>query len=351
MTANGSILSEVQDYYGKVLSSKDDLKSDACCTAEAPPRYIRDVLAQVHAEVHQKYYGCGTPLPFALEGKTVLDLGSGTGRDCFVVSKLVGETGRVIGLDMTDEQLAVANKHIDFHTKQFGYKNPNVEFRKGYIEDLAAAGIEDSSVDLVISNCVINLSPDKERCLSEIFRVLKPGGELYFSDIFSDRRIPDSLREDPVLYGECLSGALYTEDFRRILEKLGCPDFRVAANRVLGLESEEIEEKVGMITFYSSTIRAFKLDSLEDRCEDYGQVAYYLGTMHESPHEFLLDDHHLFKAHQPMLVCGNTAAMLTESRYAKHFRVEGNRDRHFGLFDCSAPAVTTEQASQPGACC
>ena len=116
---------------------------------------------------------------------------------------------------MTDEQLDTAQKYIDYQTKQSGYARPNVEFQKAYIEDLKEAGIKDNSVDVVISNCVINLSPDKQAVFSEIFRVLKPGGELYFSDIFTGRRLPEYLKDDPVLYGECLAGALYREDFRR----------------------------------------------------------------------------------------------------------------------------------------
>src|SRR4051794_9415538 len=120
---------------------------------------------------------------------------------------------------------------------RFGYDKPNVFFKKGYIEDLQTAGIENESVDLVISNCVLSLSTDKKKVFSEIFRVLKPGGELYFSDVYSGRRIPKALEEDPVLFGECLSGAMYVEDFRRLLTDLGYPDYRILENRKVDLNS------------------------------------------------------------------------------------------------------------------
>lgn len=342
----------IQDYYGKVLQSKHDLKTSACCTADAMPEHLKRIAATLHPEVKEKFYGCGSPIPPALEGKTVLDLGSGSGRDCFLLSKLVGALGRVIGVDMTAEQLAVARRHIAYHADRFGYPEPNVQFLEGYIEDLEGVGLGNESVDVAVSNCVINLSPDKRRVFSEILRVLKPGGELYFSDVFADRRIPASLARDPVLLSECLGGAVYIEDFRRLLAQLGCHDYRVVATTPISLNDPEIERRAGMIGFHSLTIRAFKLE-LEDRCEDYGQVAYYLGTLPEHPHAFALDDHHRFETGRPMPVCGNTAAMLTQTRYAEHFRVVGDLSTHYGLFDCGsggAGKISTGETLS-GACC
>jgi SAM-dependent methyltransferase len=343
-------LDSVKAYYGKILETNADLQTSACCTAESMPAHLLPVLKQIHPEVQEKFYGCGSPLPPELEGRAVLDLGSGSGRDCFLLSKLVGASGRVIGVDMTDEQLAVARKHLPYHMEKFGYGTPNVEFRQGYIEDLEAAGVASDSMDLVISNCVLNLSPAKDRVFKEIFRVLKPGGELYFSDVFADRRVPSPQNQDPVLLGECLGGALYIEDFRRLLAKTGCPDYRVVSKSKLTLNNAEIERKIGMVNFYSMTIRAFKLP-LEDRCEDFGQVAYYLGTIPEHPHQFALDDHHLFETGQPMLVCSNTAAMVAKSRYAKHFNVVGDTTTHYGLFDCAPEVPTGGAKGLPAACC
>ncbi len=342
-------LTDVRRYYGEVLRTSADLKTSACCAGDAVPPHLRPLVADVHPEIRERFYGCGLPLPPALAGATVLDLGCGTGRDVYVLSRLVGEHGRVVGVDMTPEQLALASRHRAWHAERYGYARSNVELHAGYVEDLGAVGIADASVDVVVSNCVVNLSPDKPRVFREIFRVLKPGGELYFSDVFADRRIPGALRHDPVLLGECLAGALYHEDFRRLLAAAGCADARVVASTPITLDDPEIARRIGMVTFRSRTIRAFKL-ALEDRCEDYGQVATYLGTIAELPHAFDLDDHHHFETGRPMLVCGNTADMVAHTRYAPHFRVEGDKGTHFGLFDC-APSGTTPAATDGGACC
>ena len=340
-------LDDVRRYYGEVLQSSSDLKTGACCTAEAMPVHLRRLLEDVHPEVKARFYGCGSPLPPALEGMTVLDLGCGSGRDAYLLSRLVGESGRVIGVDMTAEQLDMARQHQQWHVERYSHARSNVEFIEGYIEDLAGCGIGDASVDVVVSNCVLNLSPEKGRVFSEIMRVLRPGGELYFSDVFADRRIPDSLRHDPVLLGECLAGALYTEDFRRMIAAAGCADARAVSSSPVPLFDEAVIAKIGMINFRSITIRAFKLP-LEDRCEDYGQIATYLGTLPNLPHAFELDDHHRLETGRPMLVCGNTFDMLAGTRYARHFRLQGDKQTHHGLFDC-APATSSTPAA--GACC
>ena len=129
------VVSDVQNYYGEVLETSADLKTSACCPAEAMPPHLRKLAGEIHPEVIEKFYGCGSPIPFELEGRTVLDLGSGTGRDCFMLSKLVGPKGRVIGVDMTPKQLEVAQRHVAYHTDKFGFDQPNVVFRHGLIED------------------------------------------------------------------------------------------------------------------------------------------------------------------------------------------------------------------------
>jgi SAM-dependent methyltransferase len=356
-----SLLEDVKEYYGKTLGSSQDLQTSACCcAADSVPREIRETLPLIADEILDKFYGCGSPLPPLLEGLTVLDLGCGTGRDVYLVSKLVGEKGHVIGVDMTDEQIAVARKYQNDQARRFGYTRSNVEFKQGYIEDLAALGIADDSVDVVISNCVINLSPAKELVFKEIRRVLKAGGELYFSDVFADRRMPSELASDPVLKGECLAGALYTEDFRRLMARAGWLDFRYSANRAMTLDNPAFEAKIGMVNFSSRTVRAFKLDTLEDLCEDYGQVAIYRGSIPAHPHAFDLDDHHHFITGKPMLVCGNTAALVSETRFTPHFQLIGDRSVHYGAFDCSGcgstaattAAVATDAArgSSSGCC-
>ena len=343
----------LQEYYGKVLQHQDDLKTGACCTEEAIPDEMKRLINNIDDEIIARFYGCGSPIPAELEGRVVLDLGCGTGRDAYILSQLVGKEGFVIGVDITDEQLAVARKHCDGQMRRFGYDKPNVEFKKGFIEDLQSLGIKDNSVDVVISNCVINLSPDKKSVFSEIFRVLKPGGELYFSDVFAGRRIPEELIDDQVLHGECLSGAMYIEDFRRMLRETGCADYRTVSSRRIGIDDPRVYEKIGMIDFYSITVRAFKLEGMEDICEDYGQTATYLGTIPGYPHFYELDDHHKFITGKPMLVCGNTAGMVGDSRLGKHFRVTGNRSVHYGPFECApAPAAATEEGdSSPAVSC
>jgi len=324
----------VKSYYGSVLQSSSDLRTTACAASQAPPPHIKRALSKIHPEVISRFYGCGSPIPPLLAGLTVLDLGCGTGRDCYVLSQLVGAAGHVIGVDMTDEQLAVAKRHQDWHAQQFGFAN--VEFRNGQIEDLTALGVADASIDLVISNCVLNLTPNKARVFAEIFRVLKPGGELYFSDIFSDRRIPAALLQDPVLRGECLAGALYMEDFRRMFSAHGCADVRIMASADIAIQDAEVDAKIGFARFTSRTVRAFKLE-LEDRCEDYGQVATYKGGIPEQNHDFVLDDGHRMEIRKSTLVCGNTADMISGTRYAPYFTVTGDKENHFGLFACSQP--------------
>ena len=341
-------LADIRNYYGKVLQSSSDLKTGACCTIDAMPAHLRQLLEDVHPQVRERFYGCGSPLPPALDGMTVLDLGCGSGRDAYLLSRLVGEHGRVIGVDMTAEQLKAARVHQQWHAQRYGHARSNVEFVDGYIEDLAACGIADASVDVVVSNCVLNLSPEKERVFGEIMRVLKPGGELYFSDVFADRRIPDALRRDPVLLGECLAGALYVEDFRRLMTRAGCADVRKISDSAVPLFDAAIIARIGMVGFRSITLRAFKLD-LEDRCEDFGQIATYLGSIPNHPHAFDLDDHHHFEAGRPLRVCGNSFDMLAATRYAPHFRLSGDQSVHFGLFDCApASAIATPSAAN---CC
>ncbi|MDK2792361.1 MAG: arsenite methyltransferase [Deferribacteres bacterium] len=341
---------DIKEYYGKVLKTKYDLKTSACCSTESVPDYVKSILLDIEEEILDKFYGCGSPIPLAVEGCTVIDLGCGTGRDAYILSRLVGENGKVIGVDMTDEQLDVAKKYIDLMTEKFGFKSPNIEFKKGYIEELDKLGIEDNSVDVVISNCVVNLSFDKSKLLKEIFRVLKPGGELYFSDVFASRRIPDELKTDPVLIGECIAGAFYIEDFRRAVARLGYPEVRVVSSREIEINNPEIKQKVGMAKLYSRTVRVFKIEDLEDRCEDYGQVAIYLGTIPQEPNFFMLDDHHIFEKGKPMLVCGNTASMLSQTRYSKHFKVFGDRSTHYGLFDCGDDKQNNDEPKNACGC-
>lgn len=324
---------EVQDYYGKELTESSDLKTNACCTLVAPPKHILEVLRQVHDEVQAKYYGCGLTIPYDLEGRKILDLGSGSGRDCYIASKLVGQDGAVVGVDMTDEQLDVANKYIDYHTEAFGFKHSNVKFLKGNIEALDKLDLEEGSFDIIISNCVINLATDKSKVLKDAYRLLKPGGEMYFSDVYCDRRIPQHLQDDPVLWGECLSGAMYWNDFHKTARNAGFTDPRTVENKPVTVENEELEEKLGDLKFFSVTYRLFKIEALEEDCEDYGQAIRYKGTIKGNTNSWDLDDHHNFPTGKIMPVCGNTYMMAKETRFAEHFDFFGDFSTHYGIFE------------------
>jgi len=323
---------EVKDYYGKHLQASSDLKTNACCTVTGMPRYLKDAMSKVHDEVLEKYYGCGLVLPEVLEGARVLDLGSGSGRDCYVLAQLVGEQGEIVGVDMTPEQLAVAKRHLEFHRDKFGYSNSNISFKMGYIEHLDALDLADNSFDLIVSNCVINLSPNKSAVLREAYRLLKPGGELYFSDVYADRRIPFELTQDPVLFGECLSGALYWKDFDRLAKQSGFLDPRLVEDSVITIDNESIMERIGHINFFSATYRLFKIPELESACEDYGQAVIYRGGIPHHEHIFALDSHHHIRKDEVFRLCGNTYRMLQQTRFQPYFEFIGNWDQHYGIY-------------------
>ncbi len=347
-------LEVVKDYYGKLLKSSKDLKTTACCDGGDLPSHLQALLDNVHPEVVSKYYGCGIVVPAALAGLKILDLGSGSGRDSYLLAQMVGSSGAVVGVDMTDEQLATANAHLAWHQERFGYERGNVRFLRGYIEKLDELGFEPESFDVIVSNCVINLSVDKPAVFRGARRLLKPGGELYFSDVYCDRRLPDQVRADPVLYGECLGGALYWNDFLPMAKAAGFLDPRLVASRPIAITNEAVRSKLGAAKFFSATYRLFKLDGLETACEDYGQAVVYRGTVPEQPDAFELDDHHLIERGKVFPVCGNTWRMLADTRFAPHFDFIGDFSRHYGIFPgcgTTIPFVGDTATTASGGCC
>ena len=200
---------DVQDFYGNAAEKP---QKDLCC----PTKYPTEDIDHIPLEVLDRFYGCGSPILSAevKEGESILDLGSGAGIDCFIASKKVGPNGSVIGVDMTDEMLSVANKSKKIVTSNLGYEN--VEFKKGFLEEIPASN---KTIDLLTSNCVINLSPDKRKVFSEIWRVLKDNGRLVVSDIVSDKESGYEMKSNKQLWGECLAGAL-TENHCAKLQSL-----------------------------------------------------------------------------------------------------------------------------------
>ena len=342
----------VQDYYGRQLQSSDDLKTTACCDISLIPEWLKPLLSRIHPEVLSRYYGCGLVCPPKLEGCRVLDLGCGSGRDAYALAQLVGPTGEVVGVDMTDEQLAIAEKHRAHHAQVFGFDN--VKFLHGYIERLEDLNLEPGSFDVIVSNCVVNLSPDKDAVMRGVHRLLKKGGEFFFSDVYADRRVPDAVRNDSVLYGECLGGALYWNDFLCLSHQHGFVDPRLVTDRPLEITDPALAPRVGNLRFYSATYRLFKIDGLETACEDYGQAVVYRGSIADHPDRFMLDKHHNIETGRVFPVCGNTWRMLHDTRFAAHFDFIGDFSRHYGIFEgCGSnlPFELTVDGAAALACC
>ncbi|HDZ61884.1 MAG TPA: methyltransferase domain-containing protein [Nitrospirae bacterium] len=236
----GHVTKTVKKKFAK--AAHDPVKDYYC-----PTGYDPKDLEHIPDEVLQVSYGCGNPAALAdiKEGETIVDLGAGGGIDCFIAAKKLGRNGRVIGVDMTDEMVETAAASAEKVAKVLGYNV--VEFRSGNIMDLP---IDDNSVDLVISNCVINLTEDKTKVLDEIFRILKPGGRFIISDVVSDKPVPGYMKRDKELWNACLSGALTDRRFKAAAESAGFPDVQLTKNYLY--------KKVDFVSFYSITMKASK---------------------------------------------------------------------------------------------
>ena len=353
---NAATYEVITDYYGRQLQATSDLKTSACCDISAMPSWLKPLLGRIHPDVLSRYYRCGLVCPPLLDGCRVLDLGCGSGRDVYALAQLVGATGSVVGVDMTDEQLAVARQHQAYHADMFGYSN--VAFLHGYIERLDELDLKPGSFDVIVSNCVVNLSPDKDAVLAGVQRLLKPGGEFYFSDVYADRRVPTIVKNDPVLYGECLGGALYWKDFERLAHRHGFADPRLVEDRPLDITEPELTKRIGNLRFYSATYRLFKLPELETACEDFGQAVVYKGTIAEHASCFALDAHHDTQTGKIFPVCGNSWHMLHGTRFAPHFDFIGSFDTHYGIFQLCGTSLPFGEATKaengycgPAGCC
>ncbi len=308
-----------------------------CC----PVDYQTDLLKILPGEIIEKDYGCGDPSRYVREGDVVLDLGSGSGKICYMAAQLVGDSGKVIGVDMNNDMLALARKYQTEMANRIG--SDRVQFLKGKIQDLAldvdameaclqsnpvttadgltkleswkikqtkeAPLIADNSIDLVISNCVLNLVSDaeKQQLVNEIFRVVKPGGRIAISDIISDEFIPEHLKADKELWSGCISGAFQEQEMLKMFHDAGF--VAVSYDKWADAAWQVVEG----IEFRSATLTAIKREQTE--CIDKGHAVIYRG-----PYSFVIDDEgHEFPRGERMAVCERTFNLLSNEPYKDSF--------------------------------
>ena len=311
---------KVREFYGAAAETP---QAELCC----PTKYDDSAVAHIPKDVIDRFYGCGSPMTTAgiREGETVVDLGSGAGIDVFIAAKYVGKSGRAIGVDMTDRMLAVAHENKPKVAEALGYDV--VEFREGFLEKIP---VESKTVDLVTSNCVVNLSPDKPRVFEEIWRVLRDHGRIVVSDIVSETDVPPHLKVNPQLWGECLVGALTQEEFLAELERAG----------FYGLEvlSKTYWKDVEGYPFFSVMVRGWKLEKTAG-CVFKGHRAVYLGP----GKAFVDEEGHQFPRNEPYEVCTDTVAKLSRPPYSRMFAILAPGEERAG-YACCAPG-------EGGACC
>jgi arsenite methyltransferase len=332
-------------------------ESKLCC----PINYDEQYLKVIPQEVIERDYGCGDPTRYLREGEVVVDLGSGTGKICFIAAQIVGPNGKVIGVDMTDEMLEVARRNTPIVAERVGYAN--VEFRKGRIQDLAldlelldrqlksnpitdAASflaadelaeelrikhplIASDSIDVVVSNCVLNLvePKSKRQLFEEVFRVLKKGGRAVISDIVSDEEVPEEMQIDPELWSGCISGALSEEGFLAAFENAGFYGIQI-----LKRDTDPWRTVQG-IEFRSVTIEAFK--GKQGECFERNQAVIYRGPFKE----VLDDDNHRMERGRRYAVCDKTYNLYKKAPYRDFFEfvdpIVGIPLAEAKSFDCS----------------
>lgn len=255
----------VKDRYSKIALQDKAVNASSCCGATAPSNKVYNIMMDDYSEVEgynkeaDLGLGCGLPTEFAHinKGDTVIDLGSGAGNDCFVARHEAGETGKVIGIDFTEAMINKARKNAE----KMGYNN--VEFRFGDIDDMP---VSDNVADVIVSNCVLNLVPDKEKVIKEIYRVLKPGGHFSISDIVLVGDLPEALRKDAEMYAGCVAGAIQKSEYLGYIEALGFTNITLQEEKMITIpddilinyltpeEMEDIENKnmgIFSITVYA----------------------------------------------------------------------------------------------------
>ncbi|HSK28647.1 MAG TPA: methyltransferase domain-containing protein [Candidatus Limnocylindria bacterium] len=344
----------VLDRYGKAAE-----EVEACLCL--PVRYDQTLLNVIPAEILEKDYGCGDPSRHVREGETVLDLGSGSGKACYIISQIVGAKGKVIGVDFNPPMLDLARKYQKSIGEKLGYHN--VEFRRGKIQDLRTnlelvdqflrqnpvnsadefgrfeefqnkirrdrPLIADESIDVIVSNCVLNLvrPEDKMQLFAEMYRVLKRGGRAVISDIVSDEPVPAHLAEDPNLWSACVSGAFQEEEFLRAFESA-----RFHGIRIEDFHAEAYQTVEG-IEFHAVTVTAYK--GKEGPCIERNQAVIYRGPWKQ----VVDDDGHTLERGARMAVCDKTFKLYSQPPYEGEFILVPPRDEialdNAGAFDCA----------------
>ncbi|MGH7884450.1 MAG: methyltransferase domain-containing protein, partial [Thermodesulfobacteriota bacterium] len=315
---------DVQNFYSEAAKNP---KADLCC----PVSYPLEDTSHIPSEVIERFYGCGSPVSIAeiKSGETVVDLGSGAGIDCFIAARKTGPDGMVIGIDMTDNMLEVARKCSDVVSANLGYKN--VEFRKGFLEEIP---VESRTADLITSNCVINLSPNKVRVFQEMIRTLKDHGRILISDVISEVELPNEIKDDKQLWGECLGGCVTENQLISYLEQAG-----FYAVEILG---KTFWKTVQNINFYSVSIRAYKHEK-SSSCIFKGQKAVYNG-----PFKVIIDDEgHVFPRNQAVEICTDTAIKFSKPPYRQYFSVIESDSNEKA--ECCSPASSGRNGST--SCC
>ncbi len=367
MTSQIDYENAVGDRYAKAAEEREPA---LCC----PVEYRTDLLEVIPKEIIERDYGCGDPSPFVEPGDTVLDLGSGGGKLCYIASQLVGAEGQVIGVDCNETMLALARQYQSEVAEKIGYSN--VSFRAGMIQNLqldlerysaeretiAATGlagileertleqrlsretplVASESVDCVVSNCVLNLvqPQDRKQLFQEVFRVLKVGGRAAISDIVADEDVPESMQNDPTLWSGCISGAWREDEFLAEFERAGFQGMKIA-KRV-----EEPWQTVEGIEFRSVTVVAYKPDPSE--CFERKQAVIYKGPFKQITD----DDGHTYYRGQRMAVCDKTFQTLIKEPYAdSFFALKPYQDiplDNAELFDCTKDAERPPSETKGG---
>lgn len=319
------IRNHVLDFYSEAATEP---QGELCC----PVKYETSEVAHIPKEVFEISYGCGSPVGFAdlKLGETVIDLGSGGGVDVFISAKKVGEKGRVIGIDMTEAMTKKAKTSAIEVTKRLGFNN--IEFKEGFLEEVP---LPDNIADCVISNCVINLSPDKTKVVKEVLRLLKPNARFCFSDVLAENEVPKSMQEDKKLWGECISGALREVDFLNILKESGAYG--------LEIKSRELYRMVDGLRFDSVVISGYKSQK-NSECTYKGHFAIYNGPFNS----VIDDDGHNFPLGIPVEICTDTLAKISTPPYARFFSII--KDGKIEEVSCS-PEPSPDKNKDTSGCC